>query len=119
MPSNHELRREHVISECIRAGKFNKARAPFWEKEYDRDPAGTERTLTALVSVTEGAPPYPPELFPHLSQRRRPQVHSASVAATAPPPAPAEAGDEQVEAWTRQLFPETRATRGRIVRCND
>ena len=120
---SYTLRKEHVINEAITAGKFSESRRSFWSSEYDRDPAGTERTLAALVPATEGTPPYPPELFPHL-QRRDPHARSASVAATAPTPAPApppsEIADEDVQRWTRQLFPETRAAAsGRIVRCND
>jgi hypothetical protein len=121
---SYTLRKEHVLNEAIASGKFGEDRRGFWSQQYDRDPAGTERTLDALVSATEGQPPYPPELFPHLfSQRRHPQMRSASVAATVPTPQPppsAEVVDEAVAGWTRQLFPETRAVAGgRVVRCND
>jgi hypothetical protein len=124
MPSDYELRREYVIGECVRAGKFSDARAPFWREQFDRDPAGTEQTLAALTPVLEGTPPYPRELFPQLSQRRHAHMRNGTVAATVPsPPAPAaEIADEDVSRWTTQLFPETRVAAGaggRIVRCND
>jgi hypothetical protein len=124
---SYTLRKEHVINEAVRAGKFGESRREFWSSEYDRDPAGTERTLAALVPATAGTEPYPADLFPHL-QRRHPQMRSATVAATAPitpaPPAPAEIEDEDVARWSRQLFPEVAraaagAGRRRVVKCND
>ena len=57
------------------------------------------------------------------SQRRRSPLRSASVAANSPPAPPAaEIVDEEVVAWSRQLFPEAVAAAGgrqRIVHCND
>jgi hypothetical protein len=130
----HEHRREYVISEAVRAGKFSESRADHYRQMFDADPPGTERVLAALASALPGEHPYPPELFPELarSRNRRSDVQAASHLPRAPlPQAPspqpstgavgAEGGvtSEQVAAWSRQLFPETRGVSGRIVRCND
>ena len=66
MPSNHELRRDHVIGQAVAAGKFAESRSAHWQQEYDRDPARTEQVLAALASV-HPQPPYPRELFPASS----------------------------------------------------
>jgi hypothetical protein len=121
---NHALRREHVINEAIRAGKFSESRRAFWTAEYDRNPARTEQTLASLASGLDGEPPYPRELFPELSRRHSPHTRRTAVAASAPPPPPpaAEIVDEEVARWSRELFPETVAAgagRQRIVHCND
>lgn len=129
MRNDHELRREYVIDQAIAAGKFGENRRTFWRGEYDRNPAGTEQTLAALASVTEGTPAYPREILFPPTQRRHPPARRSSVAATvtsptpqpAPVPPAAPASDEQVAGWTRELFPETAAAgaRSRVTRAND
>ena len=130
----HEHRREYVISEAVRAGKFSESRADHYRQMFDADPPGTERVLAALASALPGEHPYPPELFPELARSRKLAQTRASSSSSSPPlpyaPSPptvslAEEGagggvtPEQVAAWSRQLFPETRGVSGRIVRCND
>lgn len=142
---DHAQRRDYLISEAIRAGKFTAARAQHYRQMYDRDPAGTEQLLAALApagtalaaaGALAGHPgpqaepaPYPRELFPELARHdRHAPVAPALAAVAAPQPAPparpaADPGvipPEQVARWSAELFPETQAARGgRVTRAND
>jgi hypothetical protein len=122
---NDTTRRDYVLSEAIAAGKFGESRRAHWQGQYDRDPAGTEQVLAALVSV-HPEPPYPRSLFPELDRRQqRPGRAHATATATAPPPPPTPAAtgdisDEVVAGWSRSLFPETAsASSGRVTRAHD
>lgn len=122
---DHELRREYVRDQAVAAGKFSRSRAAYWRGEYDRDPAGTERTIASLASALTPDPPYPRELFPELSRprtRRERATAPAPAAAAAVPPPPAPDVDEQVAAWSRELFPEAVAAGARprrVTRAQD
>lgn len=126
MPSNYELRREYALDQALAAGKFTAARRAFWSQRYDADPAATAQVLAALAPAVAEQPPYPPELFPELARqqpRRRPATTAlASAAAAAPPDRDFELSDEQVAAWSRQLFPDAALAGSayrRITRAND
>jgi hypothetical protein len=66
-----QSRRDHVVGEAVRAGKFSPRRAKHWRTQYDRDPAGTEAALALLQSPLDGPQPYPRELFPELAKGDR------------------------------------------------
>lgn len=147
MSDNHALRRDYVIGEAVRAGKFSESRAAYWSAEYDRDPAGTEATIASLASLTEGPQPYPREiLFPTRTRLSRQRAGSSALAtATAPAAAPAPpaaakevpSGDgtgtgpgipgsgpspEEVAEWSARLFPEAVAAGAgprRVTRARD
>lgn len=137
-------RREQLLAEAVRAGKFTAQRAEHYRQLYDSDPAGTEQVLAALApvgnaitaaAVLAGAPaavlaevpPYPRELFPELVRRERRAAPPAAAEPAAAehvrpgaPPAEASIRDEQVARWSAELFPETQAQQhGRITRAND
>jgi|SRR5581483_7137257 len=144
-----QSRRDYVISEAIRAGKFTAARAKHWRKQYDRDPAGTEAAIAVLASPLDGPQPYPKELFPELSSRRRgssPVASPTSPAATAaaptrvlsepqrvgsatPPPArseqpplstgTAEPSAEDVAGWSSALGFQNTPVAGRVTKAAD
>lgn len=82
-------RRDYVINEAVRAGKFTRARGKFWRRQYDRDPVGTEAALALMASPLDGPQPYPKELFPELSRMGRrgllpPTRRSPAAAAVTP-----------------------------------
>lgn len=109
--TDQELRREHLISAAISAGKFTAERAAHYRAQYDKDPAGTERLLAALTSIGAGVLGHAAPVERTQAQHVHPVVRSGeSIDLTS----------EVVEAWTREMFPETRAgvgpRRGRITR---
>jgi hypothetical protein len=88
--SSRNVRREYVLAEAVRAGKFSAKRAAHWRKQYDRDPASTEAALAMLAPALDGPQPYPRDLFPELAKKDRGSFRAlrSSPAATAPAPAP-------------------------------
>jgi hypothetical protein len=64
-------RRDYVINEAVRAGKFSPQRARHWRRQYDEDPAGTEATIAVLSPALDGPQPYPRDLFPELAKEGR------------------------------------------------
>jgi hypothetical protein len=92
-------RREAVLADAVRAGKFLPHRVPHYRTMYDRDPAGTEALIAAIYAVggdvlghTQAAAP----AEPGQAQHPHPVV----------PAAEADLDPEQVAAWSRALFPE-------------
>jgi hypothetical protein len=110
-------RREALLDQAVRAGKFPPQRRAHWSELYDRDPAGTERVLSVLASSaplpTMPAMPTPPPRITRTSVPRRPTYPEAAmvpVAASQPlPPGGTEITPELVAGWSRQLFPATAA----------
>jgi hypothetical protein len=132
MLSDHELRREHVLNEAVRAGKFTAARAAHYRALYDRDPAGTEQVLAMLAPALEGVPAAVPpaehggRVYGRGGSAPAAVVAQAGVAATAPRAVPAAAPEaegltpETVAGWSRALFPEVgRETATRVTRAHD
>jgi len=91
-------RREAVLAEAVRVGKFAAHRVPHYRTMYDRDPAGTEALIAAIYGVGPGvlgsAAPTPGE------PAQAPHVHPVV------PAAEANLDPKQVTAWSRALFPE-------------
>jgi hypothetical protein len=122
------IRRDALIAQAVTAGKFSQERAAHYAAQYDRDPAGTERLLASLASVPGNVLGHGgDEVDRTLAAGRallvnRGVVASAPAAATREPvqaqhlrPVEQVEGNieltpENVEKWTRDLFPETRAT---------
>jgi hypothetical protein len=88
MPSRN-VRREYVIAEAIRAGKFSPQRAKHWRRQYDCDPVGTEAAIAVLAPALDETQPYPRDLFPELAKEDRGSFRAlrSCPAATAPAPA--------------------------------
>jgi hypothetical protein len=124
MRSPHDNHRDRLLDEAIASGKFAEDRRPHYAAMYDRDPAGTEGWIAALVSVpTTGlaaaSAPYPRELFPELMRAQglepvrgglAPRTEMPHVRPAAPA-AVVETTPELVTQWTDQLFPEAAAAR--------
>ena len=125
------VRRDYLLEQAVRAGKFPATRIPHYVAQYDRDPAGTEQLLASLTPVpTSGVLGHSgDEVDQTLAAGRallgnRSRVASVPAAAAGEPvqaqhlrpveqPASAvELTPENVERWTRALFPETRAGAG-------
>jgi hypothetical protein len=149
MPTDRELRRDHLIEQAVAAGKFPPSRREHWAREYDRDPAATEVTLAALApalvgvrsptALAAGDSPYPRELFPELARADRRAGQAAPVQAAsddqrsreglaphsmlpAAEDGETELSPELVGQWSRQMFPETvaaGAAPSRVHRAND
>jgi hypothetical protein len=125
------IRRDALIAQAVAAGKLSQARAAHYAAQYDKDPVGTERLLASLAPV----PVLAGNVLGHggdevdrtLAAGRalignRGVVASAPTAATREPvhaqhlrPVEQVEGNIEltpanVEQWTRELFPETRAT---------
>jgi hypothetical protein len=92
-------RREAVLAEAVRAGKFPAHRVPHYRREYDRDPAGTEALIAALYAVGG-------DVLGHSRAAARVEPGQAQHPHPVVPAAEVELDAEQVGAWSRQLFPE-------------
>jgi hypothetical protein len=107
-----EQRREAVLAEAVRAGKFTAERLPHYRTMYDRDPAGTEAAINAMTAVGAavlgGA---------SVATSTEPPAQAQHVNPVAPPPAAsADLSPELVAGWSRKLFPEAVAAKpGRIM----
>jgi hypothetical protein len=88
----HEYTRDRFLTEAIVAGKFGEERRSYWEAQYDRDPLVTAATIGAMAA---------PAQVPAMAAQH---VHPVARIEADP-------GEEQVQAWTDQLFPETRPAR--------
>lgn len=108
--TDHEMRREHLISAAIAAGKFTEARAPLYRAQYDTDPVGTEKLISSLASIGAG-------ILGHAAPAERQAGHVHPVVRAEES---IELTPENVEGWTHLLFPETRAgagaKQGRVTR---
>jgi len=126
-------RREYLLDQALKEGRIAVSTRAAWSARWDADPATTEATLARLAPVPVGAgvlghaDPVEQTLAAGRAMLQR-SVPRLAIAATAPAPA-APAADpqiartlmddpaiglspEQVEEWTRNLFPETRAGAG-------
>lgn len=116
-PSPHARRREYLMDQAIRAGKFPPERRTHWAALYDRDPAGIEETLAMLTAAT-GLPALPPKHGHVRITRGSTSATSFHLPTLTDPEATSpkermELTPEIVAGWSRQLFPETAAPAGR------
>jgi hypothetical protein len=47
---NTEQKRERHIDAAVVEGKFTAERAPFWRRQWDKDPAGTEKAIASMAA---------------------------------------------------------------------
>lgn len=129
------VRRDYLIDQAVRKGKFPATRAGFYREAYDRDPAGTEQALAMLTPALAGVAgldpadaPYQRALFPELDRQARRAAPVTALAAgaeqvrptaPAPPAAQPELTPEQVAAWSHALGFDKTAASGRVIRAND
>jgi hypothetical protein len=89
----HTYTRDRFLTEAIVAGKFGEDRRSYWEQQYDRDPLATAATIGAMAGFAQ---------VPAMAVQH---VHPVLPVPTSEP------AEEQVQAWTDSLFPETRPAR--------
>jgi hypothetical protein len=98
-------RREAVLAEAVRVGKFLPHRVPHYRAMYDRDPAGTENLIAAIHALGPGVLDSAAAAAGEPAQA--PHVHPVV------PAAEADLDPQQVAAWSRALFPEAVAAGSR------
>jgi hypothetical protein len=95
-------RREAVLAEAVRVGKFTADRLPHYRTMYDRDPAGTEAAINALHAV--GAAVLGNAAA--ASTELRTQAQHVNPVAPPRPAAGVELSPALVGKWSGELFPE-------------
>ena len=125
------VRRDYLLEQAVRAGKFPATRIPHYAARYDRDPAGTEQLLASLTPVpTSGVLGHSGDEVDRTLEAGRALLGNRGSVASVPAAAvrepvqaqhlrpvertasSVELTPENVERWTRALFPETRAGAG-------
>jgi len=128
------VRRDYLIEQAVTAGKFPPERAAHYREQYDRDAAGTERLLASLAAIPMGVLGHRDPVEQTLAAGRallgnrggiasppaaatREPVQAQHIRPVEQPTAAVELTPENIERWTHDLFPETRATaaQGRIT----